>query len=104
MRDMTETTNIRIEGEVAEALKTNYLDNDEDFEFESMNDVLAFLIERDVILTELESDPEIQSRVADVERNMKIAELEEELARLKSEAAESHKKSGQASRAQPVVA
>jgi hypothetical protein len=99
----SETTNIRVEEDVADALKTNYLDNDEDFEFETMNDVLAFLIERDAILSELESDPEIELRIGDVQRNMRISELEEELAALKNEAAEARKRASQA-RAQTVVA
>jgi ATPase subunit of ABC transporter with duplicated ATPase domains len=99
--NVKEVTNVRIKESVADALKVNYLENDEDFEFESMDDVITYLIDRDAILQELQNDSDIQERVEDIERNWRIAELEEELAALKGEAAESQKKSA---RAQVVTA
>ncbi len=101
---MRETTNLRVKEEVAEALKTNYLENDTDYEFDSMSSVIAFLIDRDAVLEELEKDSEIRTKMEDIDRNWRIAQLEEELELLKQQAAESQKRNSQPSRAQAVVA
>jgi hypothetical protein len=104
MQPTKETTTIRISEDVADALKKNYLE-DEELELGSMEEVIAFLIDRDAILSELENDAEIQTRVEDIERDWRIAELEEELATLKSEANRSQKKATatQATRAEAVA-
>jgi hypothetical protein len=102
MHPIKETSTVRISEEVADALKKNYLD-DEEMELGSIDEAIAFLIDRDAILSELQNDPTIQGRVEDIERDWRIAELEEELSKLKSEARESQKRIAQAPRAEAVA-
>jgi hypothetical protein len=98
MTTVKDSTTVRIEEGVADAIQKNYLD-DKGLDLSTVNDAISYLIDRDAILSELQNDPAITARIEAIERDWRIQEIEEELAKLKNEAREA-KRLAPASRAE----